>query len=226
MELRIASPCSADWDRMQGDQRVRYCPECKLNVYNFGAMDSAEIESLVRNREGRLCARFYASPDGTLLTQNCPVGLRARIRRISRVAGAVFSAAAATMSATFVAAQAADTSLARSVRVEKSDSVVVLQVLDPSGALVPNAQVSVLGQTKQNEFSGETDANGRLLIQGLSRGTHSVIVVVPGFATHRQDFEVHGAQTLKLTATVQLGMMGEIIDVKNQSFFHKLKSLL
>ena len=38
MELRVASPCSADWDRMQGNERVRYCPQCKLNVYNFAAM--------------------------------------------------------------------------------------------------------------------------------------------------------------------------------------------
>lgn len=67
MELRIASPCSADWDRMKGDERVRYCPECKLNVYNFDAMESAEIESLVRNREGRLCARFYARPTAPFL---------------------------------------------------------------------------------------------------------------------------------------------------------------
>jgi hypothetical protein len=101
MELRIASPCSADGDRRQGDERVRYCPECKLNVYNFGAMAPAEIESLVRNREGRLCARFYARPDGTFLTQNCPDGFRAKVRRVSRTAGAILSAA---MSATFATA--------------------------------------------------------------------------------------------------------------------------
>ena len=26
--IKIASPCSADWDRMEGTDRVRFCPEC------------------------------------------------------------------------------------------------------------------------------------------------------------------------------------------------------
>jgi hypothetical protein len=226
MELRIASPCSANWDRMQGDERVRYCPECKLNVYNFDAMDSTEIESFVRNREGRLCARFYTRPDGTLLTQNCPVGFRAKVRRVSRAAGAILSAATAAMSATFAVGQTSHPVSAKSVQSKPSDAAVLLQVLDPSGAVVPKAQVSILGRESQSEFAGETDAEGRLLVQGLTLGSHSVIVVVPGFSTYRQDFEVLGSQTLKLTATVRLGIMGEVIDVRHQSFFHKLKSLL
>ena len=226
MELRIASPCSANWDRMQGDDRVRYCPECKLNVYNFSVMDSSEIERLVQNREGRLCARFYARPDGTLLTQNCPVGLRAKVRRISGAAAAILSAGTATMSATFAVGQASHPVSAKSVQAKQSDAAVLLEVLDPSGAVVPKAQVSILGRNRQSEFAGETDAAGRLLVHGLALGSHSVIVVVPGFSTYQQDFEVYGAQTLKLTATVRLGIMGEVIDVRHQSFFHKLKSLL
>lgn len=45
-DIRIASPCSADWDRMCGDDRVRFCPECQLNVYNFSAMTPAEVETV------------------------------------------------------------------------------------------------------------------------------------------------------------------------------------
>jgi len=75
-DIRIASPCSADWNRMSGDDRVRFCPECQLNVYNFSALTHAEVEMVVAAREGRLCARFYQRTDGTMLTQNCPAGLR------------------------------------------------------------------------------------------------------------------------------------------------------
>jgi hypothetical protein len=45
--------------------------------------------------EGRLCVRFYRRKDGTTLTQNCPIGLRALKRRASRLASA---AAAVTIS--------------------------------------------------------------------------------------------------------------------------------
>jgi hypothetical protein len=64
---------------MGGDDRVRYCPECKLSVYNFSEMTDSEVKQIVAQREGRLCARFFKRSDGTLLTRNCPVGLRREV---------------------------------------------------------------------------------------------------------------------------------------------------
>ncbi len=109
---------------------------------------SAEIERLVRNREGRLCARFYARPDGTLLTQNCPVGFRAKVRRISRAAGAVLSAATAAMSATYVAAQTA-TGTSQSTPSKRSDAALSLEVIDQSGAVITNAKVSLISHKRR-----------------------------------------------------------------------------
>jgi hypothetical protein len=89
--VRIASPCSADWDTMYGDDRKRFCKECKLNVYNLSGMTRDEAERLVTNSEGRLCIRFYQRPDGTLITQDCPVGW-ARLKHRTRIyATAAFS---------------------------------------------------------------------------------------------------------------------------------------
>ncbi len=94
-EIRVASPCPTSWDDMTGDHRVRFCGGCKLNVYNLSAMDRDEAEQLVRNTEKRLCVRFYQRDDGTVLTQDCPVGLRAFVRRtrarIAAVASLVFA---------------------------------------------------------------------------------------------------------------------------------------
>src|SRR5262249_19517730 len=79
--IRVASPCPASWDKMTGDDRVRHCQECKLNVYNLSEMTRIEAERLVANREGRMCVRFYRRADGTILTRNCPRALQAVIRR-------------------------------------------------------------------------------------------------------------------------------------------------
>lgn len=76
LEIRVASPCSASWDAMDGDDRARFCVHCTKNVYDLSAMSRAEAEALVRGKEGRLCVRFYRRADGTVLTDNCPVGLR------------------------------------------------------------------------------------------------------------------------------------------------------
>jgi hypothetical protein len=83
-DVKVASPCSADWNAMYGDDRKRFCKECKLNVYNLSGMTRDEAERLVTNAEGRLCIRFYKRPDGTIITQDCPVGW-AKIKQRTRV---------------------------------------------------------------------------------------------------------------------------------------------
>jgi len=90
--VRVAAPCHVDWDTMFGDERVRFCGQCKLNVYNLSAMTRADAELLVARSEGRLCIRYYQRRDGSIITQNCPVGLRAIKRKVSRVASALGSA--------------------------------------------------------------------------------------------------------------------------------------
>lgn len=90
--VRIAAPCSADWDAMVGTERARFCGQCRLNVYNLSGMTRREAEQLIAGSEGRLCVRFYRRADGTILTENCPVGLRALKRRLSRTASAAASA--------------------------------------------------------------------------------------------------------------------------------------
>jgi hypothetical protein len=78
---RVASPCNANWDLMEGDERVRFCLSCNKHVYNFSAMSAEEVAALIRAREGRLCARFHRRRDGTMLTADCPVGRRRQRRR-------------------------------------------------------------------------------------------------------------------------------------------------
>ena len=80
-QLRIASPCYERWDNMKGDDRVRHCASCKLNVFNVREMTKAEVEQLVESTQGRLCLRLYKRWDGTVLMADCPVGVsRARVR--------------------------------------------------------------------------------------------------------------------------------------------------
>ena len=76
-QIQVASPCHADWAGMTGTEQVRFCLGCRKNVYNLSAMTSDEAQALFEEKEGRLCVRFYRRADGTMLTQDCPVGLRA-----------------------------------------------------------------------------------------------------------------------------------------------------
>jgi hypothetical protein len=91
--VRVAAPCTADWDQMIGSERMRFCGQCNLNVYNLSRMTRSEAESLIAQNEGRLCVRFYRRQDGSIITKDCPVGLRAIRRRVSYVAKAIGSMA-------------------------------------------------------------------------------------------------------------------------------------
>jgi hypothetical protein len=89
--LKVAAPCTADWDQMFSfqDERVRFCSQCNLNVYNLSGMSRQEAEDLITKTEGRLCVRFYRRADGSVLTENCPVGLKKIKRRVAWAAQVV-----------------------------------------------------------------------------------------------------------------------------------------
>ncbi|HEV7395396.1 MAG TPA: hypothetical protein VGN86_02700 [Pyrinomonadaceae bacterium] len=90
--IRVASPCNMDWEQMIGNDRSRFCGQCNLNVYNLSGMSRAEAEHLISNNEGNLCLRYYRRADGSVLTQDCPVGLRAIKRRLSNIRRSIASA--------------------------------------------------------------------------------------------------------------------------------------
>ena len=90
-KVRVAAPCPANWDSMYGNERVRFCGECQLNVYNLSEMLRADAERLIAHAEGRVCVRYYQRKDGSIITQNCPVGLRALKRRVTKIATAISS---------------------------------------------------------------------------------------------------------------------------------------
>jgi hypothetical protein len=89
MNLKIASPCTESWDRMRGDSGVRFCGRCSQNVYNLSAMSKSKAEELLGMAEGRVCVRFYQRKDGTVMTRDCPVGLRER--RVARISWAALA---------------------------------------------------------------------------------------------------------------------------------------
>lgn len=75
----IETPCSVDWDLMDGDEKKRFCGQCQKNVYNLSAMSDIEAANVLQmNGPGkrRPCVYFYRKEDGTVITNNCPEKLR------------------------------------------------------------------------------------------------------------------------------------------------------
>lgn len=86
--IRVASPCHARWEDMDGDERARFCRQCSKHVFNLSAMTHRQIAALVREKEGKFCGRFFQRADGRMLTADCPTGLRRLRARLAGIAGA------------------------------------------------------------------------------------------------------------------------------------------
>ena len=89
--IKIASPCSANWEEMYGNERKRFCGDCNLNVYNLSGMTKYDAENLLMSSEGRVCVRYFERSDGTVLTADCPVGWAKVKQRLSVCTTAIFS---------------------------------------------------------------------------------------------------------------------------------------
>lgn len=146
--IRIASPCKADWNQMYGNDRKRFCAECKLNVYNLSDMTRDQAEGFLIASEGRVCVRYFRRADGTVLTRNCPVGWRALKRRVSRTAGAAFSVVAGFFGGLFVVS-AVDTQIG-SVEIESVPPVGNLQ--PPVADIVDAPMIEMEGNVDLSEF--------------------------------------------------------------------------
>ena len=98
--IDIASPCTASWDTMKGDDRVRHCNDCNKNVFNLSAMAQADAAALLAdNHDGKLCVRFYRRQDGTVMTSDCGDSPRAAVRQAWRKLPFMAGAAMLAMSA-------------------------------------------------------------------------------------------------------------------------------
>ncbi len=89
--VRVANPCSTDWDKMQGDDRVRFCQSCAKNVFNLSELSKPEAEKLITEKQGNLCVQYYQREDGTIITDDCTIGLKI-VRRPFKWLAASFAA--------------------------------------------------------------------------------------------------------------------------------------
>jgi hypothetical protein len=97
--FEVGTPCSEDWEKMHGNDRVRFCDHCAKDVKNLSAITRKEAVRLVRLSGGGICIRYIKDP-----TTNRPIfaGQLLQItRRAPSVAAGVMSASIALSTAAY-----------------------------------------------------------------------------------------------------------------------------
>jgi len=187
--IRIAAPCQSSWEAMAGDERVRHCTLCSLNVYNFAEMTRDEVRELLVRTEGRVCARLYRRADGTVLTRDCPMGLRALQRRASRVAAALIAALLTLPAWAFGGTACGKPRLKTrgskmKIEIERAaiaQPAVFTGVVREEGVALPGVTITVRDEITNRETAQVTDANGAFSIAALPDGIYRIEVTLAGF---------------------------------------------
>jgi len=196
LNLRVASPCHVGWETMSGDDRVRFCDSCKLNVYDLGGLTTTEIKSLISETEGGICGRLHRRADGKIITRDCPVGLQAVRRRVKRLAVGVFATIVSACSVVFSqSAKRYQTQPFQQLKLER-DKLNQAQIgkfsgliVDTNGASVPFAKVSLRSPANGNkERIVYTDDKGVFTFSDVKDGRYMLKVSRPGFVTFVADF--------------------------------------
>ena len=182
-DLRIASPCTASWQDMTGSDQVRLCRQCNLHVYDISEMTRDETAALIANSEGRICARLHRRADGTVITRDCPVGLRALRKRVARRAGAALAAVLSLSASVFAQTRSQDKKAGSSIRIVKVEKqrspdlkpMVLGTVTDPNGAsLSLAAQITLIDVATKAKFTTVTTTDGQFRFDDLKDGKYTL----------------------------------------------------
>jgi len=195
---------------MAGDDRLRFCNQCNLNVYNLSAMTKAEAESVITNTEGRVCARFYRRADGMILTQDCPVGLRAIRKKVSRAAAAAFSALVSLLGGQAAFAQQQSKSESK-VEVQKTlrrygQAAVEGTVTDIVHAAIVGVEVKLINERTKREITTRTNESGRFRFAEVESGAYAIQAHSPGFTELRSSgIKIEEEEVVSLAVMLTVG---------------------
>lgn len=185
--LRIASPCPVSWEQMKGDERARFCDLCSLHVYNIAELTASEAKSLIANTEGRICARLHRRFDGTVITKDCPVGLRAIRRRVARITGAVFATVLSLCGGAF-GQKTKDEVCRQQVKITRTlaqqpieNGTVTGKIVDPNGAVIPGAEINLIDVKLMKSVEVKSGDDGRFLISNVAPGVYELVLKSTGF---------------------------------------------
>jgi ankyrin repeat protein len=217
--ITIAAPCNTDWDAMAGNDQVRFCEHCQLQVTNLSTLTRSEAMRLVERSQGRLCVRYVQRANGEVLTGQLPRRLHHIGRRVSRLAAGAFSA---TLS---VASAAAQETSGRNETVPRQPAAIssVMPagegahisgvVKDPNGAVVRNATVTLTNLKEHSSFVFVTQDDGAYLFSLLNAGAYDLSAEAAGFSTQNQKLNVSAATNNTLEIELGLPIIMAVVEV-------------
>jgi outer membrane receptor protein involved in Fe transport len=90
---------------------------------------------------------------------------------------------------------------------------VVGTITDPTGAVIPNATVTITNTETGRAASVQTGGSGEYVVNALSAGKYRVDVQASGFTSARADFTLEVSQVQEISLKLQAGATATTVDV-------------
>ncbi|HOM98946.1 MAG TPA: carboxypeptidase regulatory-like domain-containing protein [Acidobacteriota bacterium] len=98
-------------------------------------------------------------------------------------------------------------------------------VKDPTGAVVPGADVTIINENTKDERHTITDESGGFFFGALRPGPHTLRVELPGFKTYEETgLVLRPAEARGVSVTLELGEMTETITITSVAEFIKTET--
>ena len=167
--LTIPSPCTADWNSMTGNDQIRFCEHCNLQVHNLSQMTRNQAQRLISRSNGRLCVRYHRDTEGHPRILPIPQKLHRIGRRTSQLAAGAFTATLSITSAVAESSQSRQSENFNGSNVTQSDqaglgSSIVGTIKDPNGAVIAGATVALWNQQSNLVLYTSSDSSGEFRI--------------------------------------------------------------
>ncbi|MBK6750826.1 MAG: ankyrin repeat domain-containing protein [Acidobacteria bacterium] len=222
--VSVGSPCTADWDKMVGSEMVRTCEHCSKDVNNLSEMNRKDAKRLVRASDGNICIRYMKHP---VTKRPVFAGQMYQItRRVPGIAAGVMTASLSLSTAAYAQSEGVVTGvphvsrgpleISTLVKPQNSETAATGRIsgtiLDPHGAVIQNAVVSVINVATNIDHKLTTNDEGQYTLSGLAPGNYRIESTAAGFAESSAeiavtaDSETNTDLTLeiKLEATVEI----------------------
>ncbi len=218
--ITIPSPCSVDWNSMVGNDQVRFCEHCSLDVHNLSQMTRTQAQRFVSRSRGRLCVRYHKDQAGRPLTLPLAQKLHRINRRVSRIAAGAFGA---TLSITSAVAQ--NSGYAQSVPPPTAAQVIPRGVLassiagtitDQNGALIPGATIYLSSAELRVALYASSGLDGQFKIANLQSAVYKLRIEAPGFAADETEgLYLPTSGEARVDRTLKVAQIAETVEIES-----------
>jgi hypothetical protein len=233
-KIQVTNPCATDWQGMTGDDKTRFCNACNKRVYNLSAMTRREVEALVRETNGRFCARMMRDTDGSIITATENTGLNLIRLRASKFASAVMTAALSLSPLVTITANANPAQQVQSEKESKRDLPITNAqggtqkiygtVYDINGAVIIRATITLTNEKTKEQFVTTSSEEGTFQFNAVPAGTYGLKIYSLGFVTQQiANLELQPNIEKRIDVTLQVGAtLGEVVFT---GYFNRSESL-